>query len=196
MDKATLPGRPAQPDEQRLVLLGVISKPQGIKGGLRLVPQFDDWNDFENLKTDRIFLKQDPVGAGLRPHKALYSQVKLTEFLMHQRFLVVFFEEAPDINAAEGFRSMLAYVYEEELWDLPAGKYYGFQLEGLEVYDGAVEQVVGKVKQLRSGVQDYLVVAGEKGEFLAPYVPEIVKKVDLEAGRIWTILPPGLDEIQ
>lgn len=195
MEKHPLPGRPARPDEDRLVLLGYITKPQGIKGGLRLMAQFDDPEDFENLKTDRIFLKPDPSTAGLRPRALVYSEVKLVEFDIHHRFLVVYFEEAPDINAAEAFRGLEAYVYEDELWDLPEGRYYGFQLEGLELFDTAKNGVVGTVKGMRPGIQDYLVIKGLEREFLIPYVPEIVTGVDLKARRITANLPEGIEEI-
>ena len=195
MDNQPLPGSPAQPDEKRLVLLGVITRPQGIKGGLRLLPQFDDWDDFENLKTSRIFLKPDPSSAGLIPRKVEYRQANLKEFAIHQKFLVLFFEEAPDMDTAEAFRGLLAYVYEEELWDLPEGRYYGFQLEGLEVFDTEKQSIVGTVKALRPGVHDYLVVAGPAREFLVPHVPEMVKEIDLNSRRITVQLPAGLDEI-
>ncbi len=195
MEKHPLPGTPAKPDEARLVLLGIITKPQGIKGGLRLMAQFDNPDDFENLKTDRIFLKPDPSTAGLRPRPSAYSQVTLTEFDIHHRFLVVYFEEAPDINRAEAFRNLQAYVYEEELWDLPEGRYYGFQLEGLELFDTNKNAVVGKVKAMRAGVQDYLIITGLEREFLIPYVPEIVTGVDLNQGRITAQLPEGIEEV-
>ncbi len=195
MDKHPLPGTPARPDENRLVLIGIITKPQGIKGGLRLMAQFDDPDDFENLKTDRIFLKPDPSTAGLRPKAAAYSQVTLKEFDIHHRFLVVFFEEAPDVDAAEAFRNLQAYVYEDELWDLPEGRYYGFQLEGLELFDTVKNAVVGTVKAMRPGVQDYLIITGIEREFLIPYVPEIVTGVDLKQRRITARLPEGIEEV-
>jgi 16S rRNA processing protein RimM len=195
LDKPVLPGRPAQPDEDRLVLLGITTKPQGIKGGVRLMPQFDDLDDFEDLKTDRLFLKPVPATAGLRPKSAEYREVTIAEYDDHHRFLVLFFDGVSDMNGAEAYRNMEVYVYEDELWDLPEGKYYSFQLVGLELYDSATDTVVGTVNELRSGVQDHLVVQNEKGEFLVPYVPQVVTKVDLEQKRITADLPPGLDEM-
>lgn len=194
MDKPVLPGKPVQPDEDRLVLLGTITKPQGIKGGVRLMPQFDNLDDFENLKTDRLFLKPVSSTAGLRPKATEYREVIISEFDDHHRFLVLFFEGVTDMNGAEAYRNMEAYVYEDELWDLPEGKYYAFQLAGLEVFDSATDRIVGTVRELRSGAQDHLVIKGER-EFLIPYVPEVVSKVDLEQRRITANLPPGIDEM-
>lgn len=159
------------------------------------MPQFDDPDDFENLKTDRLFLKPVVSTGGLRPRNAEFREATLKEFDDHHRFLVLFFEDISDITGAEAFRNMEVYVYEEELWDLPEGRYYGFQLTGLELLNSETDKVVGTVKELRSGVQDYLVVQGDNSEFLVPYVPEIVISVDLEQKRITAALPPGLDEM-
>jgi len=63
------------------------------------------------------------------------------------------------------------------------GQYYWADLVGLEVVntDG---KPLGAVRQLVSnGVHDVIEVAGERRRFL-PWVPAVVRKVDLEARRI------------
>ncbi len=187
-----------RPDESRLVFLGVLVKPQGIKGGIRMLPEFDNLDDFEDLKTDRLFLKPSAGPNALRPvvpEASTYREITIEDFTPHQRYLILFFDEAQDMNAAELLRNHEVYVYEEELWDLPEGKYYAYQMAGLELYDLETGQVAGTVKELRPGVQDYLVVQTQGGEFLVPYVPEIVVKVDLQAKRIEARLPEGITEI-
>lgn len=191
--------RPARPDEKRLVYLGLLTKPQGIRGAIRLLPEFDDADDFENLKTDRFFLKPSPNATGLAARAGAkttdWKEITLSEFQTHQRFLLFHIDGIDSIDAAEPLRNHEVYVYEEELWDLPEGKYYGFQLEGLELFDLTTVQVAGKVKELRPGYQDFLVIKAEAGEFLVPYVPDIVKKVSLTEGRIEAELPEGIAEI-
>lgn len=162
-----------------------------------MLPEFDNLDDFEDLKTDRLFLKTVPAPGALRPqpNAGQFREITLKEFFPHQRYLVLFFEEAPDMDTADLLRSMEVYVYEDELWDLPEGKYYAYQLAGLELFDLETNQAMGTVRELRPGVQDYLVVVGPKGEFLVPYVPEIVTGVDMAAKRIDARLPEGLAEI-
>jgi 16S rRNA processing protein RimM len=164
-----------------------------------MAPAFDDLDDFEGLKTERLFLKPVTQTAGLRAKAtgatALYREATIREFQTHQRYLILYFEEAPEINAAEPFRSHEVYVYEEELWDLPEGKYYAFQLAGLSLFDTVSGQTVGTVRELKSGVQDYLVIQADGGDFLVPYVPEIVTRVDLEKREIQAALPDGIREI-
>lgn len=195
MLKPVFPGTPARPDEERLVLLGLISKPHGLKGGLRMRPEFDDPDDFENLKTDRLFIKVGQSSSSLRPQAASYYEVTLEEFQEHQRNFILYFEGITDMTTAEMLRSTEVYVYEDELWDLTDGRFYTFQLVGLELYDSATDAVVGTVKSVRAGVQDYLVVRAGNKEFLVPYVPEIVSAVDLETKRITAKLPEGIMDI-
>src|SRR3546814_8645815 len=68
----------------------------------------------------------------------------------------LFFDGVTDMNAAENFRNLEVYVYENELWDLEPGHYYNFQLVGLDVYDSETGAIVGIVKSMRPGVQNYL----------------------------------------
>lgn len=195
MSNPPFPGKPARPDEDRLILLGTISKPQGLKGGLRLWAEFDNPEDFELLKTERFFLKIGKSAPGLRPQSTQYFELTLNEFSEHQRFLVLFFEGVTDVDTAERLRGAEVFVYEDEMWDLPEGQYYTYQLVGLEVFDENAGQIAGTVKEVRPGVQDYLVVSSAGKQFLVPNVPEIVSKIDLEAKRITARIPEGLADL-
>jgi 16S rRNA processing protein RimM len=77
----------------------------------------------------------------------------------------------------------------------PSGRYYAYQLEGLEVRltDGRLVGTVAEV--LTHGPQSLLVVQGPDGEVLVPVVPAICRELDEEAG-VLTIEPPeGLLEV-
>lgn len=192
------PGKLVQPDEDKLILIGTLSKPQGLKGGVRMWPQFNDPEDFEELKTDRFFAKTTPSKASLRPKPAAFYELTLKEFDYHQRFLVLFFEGIDNPDSVEPLRDVELYVYEDELWDLPEGQYYTFELVGLDLVDEASGQPVGKVIEMQSGVQDFLVVQpGDPAakQFLVPYVPEIVLHVDKSKGHIRVNLPEGIQDI-
>ncbi len=192
------PGKPAQPDEDKLILIGTLSKPQGLKGGVRMWPQFNNPDDFEELKTDRLFLKTTPSKASLRPKPAAFYELTLNEFADHQRFLVLYFEGVDNPETVELLRDAELYVYEDELWDLPEGQHYTFELVGLDLIDEASGQAVGKVLEMQSGVQDFLLIQPNDPAaktFLVPYVPEIVLKVDKTQGQIIANLPEGIQDI-
>jgi 16S rRNA processing protein RimM len=82
----------------------------------------------------------------------------------------------------------------ERLPDPGPGMAYTFELIGLAVVTpegrrlGALEDIV------HTGAHPIYVVRGEK-EMLVPATPEVVRKVDVEAGTITVVLPAGLEEI-
>lgn len=82
-----------------------------------------------------------------------------------------------------------------EVEPLPEGRYYRFQLIGLQVWtvEGRHLGRIGEV--LETGANDVLVVTGEDGrEVLLPATREVVRRVDLERGRMEVFLLPGLEE--
>ena len=74
------------------------------------------------------------------------------------------------------------------------GLAYTFQIVGLKVVeeDGREIGVVADV--LRTGAHPVWVVRGLR-EVLIPATPQVVRKVDLDAGRITVALPAGLEEL-
>jgi 16S rRNA processing protein RimM len=74
-------------------------------------------------------------------------------------------------------------VRREQMADPGEGLYYHADLVGLEVVNGQGE-VLGEVKRLfTNGAQDVMELSGKK-ERLIPWVPAVVKKVDLADRRI------------
>ncbi len=70
------------------------------------------------------------------------------------------------------------------LADPGAGQYYWADLVGFEVVN-AQGSVLGVVQGLFSnGVHDVMELAGDKSTRLLPFVPAVVRKVDLEGRRI------------
>lgn len=88
-----------------------------------------------------------------------------------------------DREAAAAEVGSLIQVLPEQLPALDEGEYFWHQLEGLRVenLDGAP---LGTVDHLfETGANDVLVVCGER-ERLIPYIPEVIRDVDLEAGTM------------
>ena len=72
----------------------------------------------------------------------------------------------------------------EQLPALKQGEYYWAQLEGLKVVNRAGQEL-GTVSHLfeTGGANDVMVVRGRR-ERLVPFIPSVIRKVDLEAGVI------------
>lgn len=87
-------------------------------------------------------------------------------------------------SAAEELRGALLEVPEADLMPLAEGEYYRFQIIGLQVQtpDGTV---LGRVAEILSTPgNDVYVVRGGPRELLLPAIEDVVKEVDLEAGRL------------
>ncbi len=71
-----------------------------------------------------------------------------------------------------------------EIPTLEEGEYYWTQLEGLEVVnmDRAPLGIVNHL--IETGANDVMVIDGEEGEMLVPFVPGVVREVNLEEGYI------------
>jgi len=97
-----------------------------------------------------------------------------------------------DRSTIESWRGRFLFLPEQALDELPEGYYYEHHLIGLECVspDG---QILGTVTAVDPGqAQTRLVVRRDRRDFLVPYVPEIVREVDLAAGRLVVDAPPGL----
>lgn len=72
--------------------------------------------------------------------------------------------------------------------DLPSGTFYHYQIVGLNVWTSDGREL-GKVADIiTTGSNDVYVVQTSDGEVLIPATPDVVTKVDMEAGTI-TIEP-------
>ncbi|SIT71022.1 16S rRNA processing protein RimM [Ectothiorhodosinus mongolicus] len=88
-----------------------------------------------------------------------------------------------DRDAAQGLVGRALAIDADQLPQLDPGEYYWSQLLGLEVVNLQGEPL-GRVDHLlETGANDVLVLEGER-QRLVPYVPQVVKQVDLVQGRM------------
>jgi 16S rRNA processing protein RimM len=98
-----------------------------------------------------------------------------------------------DRETIQSWRGRYLFMPEQALEELPEGYYYEHHLVGAECRSPE-GTVLGRVTGLDPGVgQSRLVVRLENGrERLVPFVPEIVREVDLGSRVIVVDAPPGL----
>lgn len=88
-----------------------------------------------------------------------------------------------DRDAAVAEVGSLIQVSPEQLPALEEGEYFWHQLEGLRI-ENLEGTPLGTVDHLfETGANDVLVVIGER-ERLIPYIPAVIREVDLDAGII------------
>jgi 16S rRNA processing protein RimM len=163
------------------LIVGCAGKPHGVHGDLLV----DIITDFPERLTDGI-----RFGIGDESKPAEFFETHRVRY--HKGRWLLSVRDIRDRETVEGWRGRYLYLPEQALEDLPAGYYYEHHLAGLECRtpDG---EVIGRVTGLDPGEsQSRLIVRREEREFLVPYVPEIVREVDLDGGFVIIDAPPGL----
>jgi len=96
------------------------------------------------------------------------------------------------VEHSQGLRGRLLEIPQSQLHPLPPDEYYQFQLLGIEVWT-AEGEFLGRISQiLPTGSNDVYVVPVTGGEVLIPAIEDVVKSVDLEAGRLTIEVVKGL----
>ena len=157
-----------------LVPLGVIAKPHGIRGELRV-----------HLYNPDSSLLQGLEEVLLRTQEGEISVVGLKSFGRGKGFLRVQLEGADSREIAESLRGVELCVPRASLPALPEGEHYFFDLEGLDAVaeDGTVIGQVSRVVALPS--VDCLRVAVDGGFVEIPMLERYFLRVNYEARQIF-----------
>jgi 16S rRNA processing protein RimM len=92
-------------------------------------------------------------------------------------------------DAADRLRGKYLEVAATELAELPGGEYYEWQLQGLHVVDPG-GHALGRLEEvLEYPANDVYRVRGPGGELLIPAIREVVREIDLGAGRMVVDVP-------
>jgi len=167
--------------DERLVLIGKITKPQGIRGELRVVPYSGDPESILQLNT---FITKGPDGA-LETHE-------LAKAAQHGNKTVISLRLFDNINQVQHLVGREIFVWRSQLPELPEGEYYWFDLVGLSVVtkDG---EPLGELSEIMStGSNDVYVVRSGKREVLIPALEDVVLEIDLNLRLMTVALPEGL----
>ncbi len=155
-----------------MVVMGKIVAAQGILGWVK-VQTFTEYLD-SLLDYDTWYVGNEKVW---RPLQVLEADV-------HGKVLVAKLEGIADRTAAEKYKGLLIAVPRVELPEQEEGEYYWSDLVGMSVENLAGETFGTVASLLETGANDVLVVKGEHGETLIPFIASVIQQVDLEARKI------------
>lgn len=161
--------------------IGQIVNTFGIKGMVKIKPFTDDINRFDRLK--KIYIS----------NKNGKKEYQIQEVKYHKNMVLMKLEGVDTPEQADLLRQSYLLVDRADEEPLEEGVYYIVDLLGLEVYTDD-NKLLGKVEDIfNTGSNDIYVVKDEMGkQILLPGIPEVLKNVDLEKGRITVHLIPGL----
>lgn len=159
-----------------MVVLGRLFAPYGVKGWLHLHPFGDDPASWKRMA--QWWLAKDD-GA-----KAQWSPAKLSGLRQHGGGWVAKLEGVDSRDAAEALDGWYFAAPREELPATEGGEYYWADLIGLSVVN-VQGQALGVIESLiETGANDVLKLRDGEQERLLPFVEQVVKNVDVAAGRM------------
>ncbi|GAB4477597.1 MAG: ribosome maturation factor RimM [Anaerolineae bacterium] len=107
--------------------------------------------------------------------------------------MLIQFKGITSRDQAEELRSQMVHIRLQDAVPLEEGEYYLFQLHNLLVVTDTGEELGIFTGYLETGANDvYIVTTPEGREILLPAIPDVIKKVDIQAGVITVHLLDGL----
>ncbi len=163
---------------ENLLQIGVIVKPQGIRGELKVKPLTDDPNRFTKLKNVLI----DGTA-----YRVVSARVALDA-------VFVLLSGVNDRNVAEGFRGKFMCVDRKDAVIPEKGRYFIIDIIGciLKTDDG---RVIGKITDVTPARADVLTVdCGERGIMRFPFLKDLNADVDI-INKIMIVNGKRLEEV-
>jgi 16S rRNA processing protein RimM len=163
-------------DEPVFILVGKVRKPHGLNGEILIEPFSDDPQRFK--PGSKLLIGKDHVPFTIRARRSQDTAV----------LLLLKGIDTPEVAA--DYRNQMIYVDKKDLPQLPDGRYYHFDLIGLEVFhkDG---KSLGKLTEvIETGANDVYVVVNAAGdETLLPAISQVILEVSLAEGRMTVDAP-------
>ncbi len=161
--------------------VGQIVNTFGIKGQLKVKPFTDDMKRFEELKTVYICKKNE------------MKKVEIEDVKYNKQCVLLKVKGIEDLTEAEKYKGLFLKIDRKNAKKLPKDTYFIADILGLEVYTDEGE-LLGKVDDIfPTGANDVYVVKNELGkQILLPSIPEVLKEIDLEKGKVIVHLIEGL----
>ena len=168
-------------DRQRWIEAGAIVRPHGIAGEVIVDAKDDLAGRFAAGTSVRLTTR---AGAP--------SVREIATARVHQDRLIVLFAGAASREDAEHLRSSTVWMDRDTIGPLEEGRWFIQDILGIDVYTDEGEHLGTVVEVMGTPSNDVYVVSKEGKEILLPATSGVVRKVDLESGRMLVHLIEGL----
>ncbi|MFA5370743.1 MAG: ribosome maturation factor RimM [Sideroxydans sp.] len=151
-----------------MVVMGKVVAAQGLQGWVK-IQVFSEYLD--SLLDYATWYVGDE--GSWQPHQVVEANV-------HGKVLIARLQGIADRTAAEKYKGRLVAIPREQLPPAEEGEYYWSDLIGLSVQnlEGHSFGIVDSL--LETGANDVLVVKGEGGETLMPFIASVIQQVDVK----------------
>jgi 16S rRNA processing protein RimM len=169
--------------KERYILIGVVSRAQGLKGELKISCFSGQPENLRNYTELVLIDRQQKLSAPLAVKK---NRVQ-------GKNAIIALETVTDRSQADSLKGAGVLVAKESLPEIAEDEFYWHDYIGSSVVDLAGKNI-GRVERLfHNGAQDILVVAAAAKEILIPVTKDIV--VARKSGSLVIDPPPGLLEL-
>ncbi|MEI4788949.1 ribosome maturation factor RimM [Bacillus sp. FJAT-53060] len=164
--------------------VGKVVNTHGVRGEVRVVSK-TDFPEERYKKGSVLYIFKQGQREPLKVTVASHRQ--------HKQFDLLTFEEVGSLNEAEQLKESILKVEKEHLSSLDEGEFYFHEIIGCNVYDEQ-DKLIGHIKEiLTPGANDVWVVERKsKKDALIPYIPSVVKKIDISSKTVHIEVMEGL----
>lgn len=165
-------------DSESLLLIGRIWRAHGVRGEVKIIPETDEPERFEDLTV--VYMGRTATTAEPREVESVRFQPTKRGTIVITKLVGVDSRES-----AEALREASVFAQEEDLPPLEEGEFFLHDLVGLSVLTDEGEQV-GTVDDVIAGPAQAIIVVARagRGSVMIPAVDEFVEDINLEAGRV------------
>lgn len=151
----------------KLITIGKVGAPHGVRGEVRIIPLTDFPNRFEKLKNVII----DDL-----------KSLTISNVRYHNQFIIAKFDNFDTKESAASLNGKLLKVERKDVPPLAPGEYYSFDIIGLNVQNENGTDLGKIVEILKTGSNDVYIVEQNKNRLLIPALKSVVLKIDIEQG--------------
>ncbi|WP_196594301.1 ribosome maturation factor RimM [Pectinatus sottacetonis] len=161
--------------EEKLITIGKIGKPHGVKGELRVYPLTDFPERFTNL------------------HEAYIDNttINIISARYSNDFIIIKAESFDNREKAAAVTGKMLKIARCNVAPLNPGEYYAFDIIGLDVYNenGNFLGIITDI--IKTGSNDVYITENPvtKQQILIPALKKVVTKIDIKNKRIDVIMP-------
>jgi len=151
-----------------LILVGVLQKPYGLLGEIKVKPETFDFERHARLK--QVYCRKR------HSQEAEVLTVKATR--ADDRYWYLKFENLKTPEAVAHLSGMELCVDAKDRLELPEGMVYYSDLPGMSVIDEKGENAGMVIEVMETGALEYLLVGTSRGEIPVPWNDTFVKSID------------------
>jgi 16S rRNA processing protein RimM len=160
---------------------GAVVKPHGIKGEVIL----DLARDLMETVTESL----DVRATGRKGGERILTVEKARD---HKARKVVKFKDVDTVEDAEALRGWSVWLTREQIGPLDEDRWFVADIVGLDVYTDDDEYLGKLAEVMHMPANDVYVVRNGEKEVLLPVIDDVIRSVDVDAGRMVIHLMEGL----